>query len=127
MRIIHVVTQLERPFKRCRALWIAALLAGSALAAGTARADDVTVVAVTIRDHRFDPAEIRVPAGKPVRLDIRNEDPTAEEFDSRALKVEKVIGGKKSGSVRIRPLDRGSYPFIGEYHSAVAKGVVVAE
>lgn len=97
-----------------------------ALAAG-ARAEEVVVVAVTIRDHRFNPSEIRVPAGKPVRLDITNEDPTAEEFDSQALKVEKVVGGGRSGSVRMRPLERGRYPFVGEYHADTARGDVVAD
>ncbi len=98
-----------------------------ALAAVSARADEVVVVAVTMKDHRFSPSELRVPAGKPVRLDITNEDPTAEEFDSRALKVEKVVAGGKSGSVRIRPLDRGTYSFIGEYHADTAKGTIVAD
>jgi len=113
------------PWSKRKGPPIAALLV--ALAAASARADDVVVVAVTIRDHRFTPAEIRVPAGKPVRLDITNEDPTAEEFDSQALKVEKVVAGGKSGSVRIRPLDRGRYPFVGEYHADSAQGEIVAD
>jgi len=82
---------------------------------------------VTIKDHRFTPAEIHVSAGKPVTLNIKNEDATAEEFDSSALKVEKVIGGGKEGTVRLRPLDPGRYPFVGEYHEDSAKGVVIAE
>jgi len=106
---------------------VVALLAAWVLVAGSARGDDLIVIAVTIKDHRFSPSEIHVPAGRPVRLDISNEDPTAEEFDSRALKVEKVIAGGKSGSVRIRPLERGRYPFVGEYHEDAAKGEVVAD
>ena len=105
---------------------LAGALAGAA-AQGAARAEEAVVVKVTIRDHRFEPSEIRVAAGKPVVLEIKNEDATAEEFDSHALKVEKVIAGGKSGSVRIRALDKGIYPFVGEYHEATAKGVVIAE
>lgn len=82
---------------------------------------------VTIKDHRFTPAEIHVPAGQPATLNIKNEDATAEEFDSSALKVEKVIGGGKEGAVRLRPLDPGRYPFVGEYHEDTAQGVVIAE
>ncbi len=52
---------------------------------------------------------------------------TAEEFDSTALKVEKVVAGNSSGNVRIRALAPGRYPFMGEYHSATAQGVVVAK
>jgi heme/copper-type cytochrome/quinol oxidase subunit 2 len=86
-----------------------------------------TAIDVTIKDHQFTPAEIHVPARQPVTLNIKNEDSLAEEFDSTALKVEKVIGGGQQGSVHLRPLDPGRYPFIGEYHSDTAKGVVVAE
>jgi hypothetical protein len=48
---------------------------------------------LVIRDHKFEPAEIRVPAGKRVSIYVSNEDATPEEFDSTALKVEKVIPG----------------------------------
>jgi plastocyanin len=94
---------------------------------GPAVADDLLNIDVTIRDHRFVPAEIHVPTGKPAQLTITNEDPTAEEFDSSALKVEKVIAGGKSAKVRLRPLGPGRYPFMGEYHSDTAKGVVISE
>ncbi len=86
-----------------------------------------TAIAVTIKDHRFSPAEIHVPARQPATLNIKNEDPLAEEFDSTALKIEKVIGGGQEGTVHLRPLDPGRYPFMGEYHSDTAQGVVIAE
>ncbi|HXX83931.1 MAG TPA: cupredoxin domain-containing protein [Casimicrobiaceae bacterium] len=94
---------------------------------GPAIAEDLTKIEVTIKDHRFSPSEIRVPAGKPILLTVKNEDPTAEEFDSSALKVEKVIAGGRSATVRLRPLGPGRYPFTGEYHSDTAQGVVIAE
>ena len=86
-----------------------------------------TAIDVTIKDHRFAPAEIHLKAGQPATLNIKNEDPLAEEFDSTALKIEKVIGGGQQGTVRLRPLDPGRYPFMGEYHSDTAQGVVIAE
>ncbi len=92
-----------------------------------ARADDAAPIAVTIKDHKFSPAEIHVPAGKPTTLKITNQDPTAEEFDSTALKVEKVIAGGTWGLVHLHPLGPGRYPFMGEYHSDTAQGVVVSE
>jgi hypothetical protein len=99
---------------------IALLVAGAA----TARADDYVL---TIKDHRFSPAEIKVPANQRVLITVVNEDATPEEFDSSALKVEKVVAGKSSGVVRIGPLKPGRYPFIGEYNEATAKGTVIAE
>ncbi len=82
---------------------------------------------LVIRDHKFEPAEIRVPAGKRVSIVVSNEDATPEEFDSSALKVEKVIAGKSKALVRIGPLAPGRYEFIGEFHADTAKGVVIAE
>lgn len=94
------------------------------VAPALARADDLTL---TIKDHKFTPAEIKVPANQRVQLTVVNEDATPEEFDSSALKVEKVVPGKSKGIVRIGPLKPGRYPFIGEYHESTAKGVVIAE
>lgn len=115
---------LDRPQRV--ALPILVLLVGG-LCGLPARADAQTNIPVTIHNHRFTPSEIHVPANKPVTLTITNKDATAEEFDSSALKVEKVIAGRTHGTVHLRPLNPGRYPFMGEYHSATAKGVVISE
>ena len=109
---------------RTSALLIAAAL--TVFAAG-ARADETYTTTITIRDHRFEPSELHVPAGKRVLLTIVNADPLSEEFNSPTLKVEKVIAGNSQGVVRFGPLDPGRYEFVGEYHDATAKGQVVAE
>jgi heme/copper-type cytochrome/quinol oxidase subunit 2 len=95
--------------------------------AGRVGADEPPTIAVSIKDHKFNPAEIHVPQGKPVILKVTNEDTTPEEFDSTALKVEKVIVGGTYGTIRLRPLGPGRYPFMGEYHSDTAQGVVISE
>jgi hypothetical protein len=106
---------------------VAAVVMLMGTVSGPASADDPTNIPVTLKDHRFAPSEIHVPAGKPVILKITNEDPTAEEFDSSSLKIEKVIAGGNYGTVRLRPLGPGRYPFMGEYHSDSAQGVVISE
>jgi heme/copper-type cytochrome/quinol oxidase subunit 2 len=98
-----------------------------AAAAMAAVADEPPTIAVTLKDHRFSPAEIHVPTGKPVILKITNEDPTPEEFDSTALQVEKVIVGGTYGTIHLRPLGPGRYKFMGEYHSDTAQGVVISQ
>jgi plastocyanin len=108
-------------------LYLLFILAIALSSAGPALAENLTNIEVTIKDHRFTPSEIRVPAGKPVTLTIKNDDPAAEEFDSSALKVEKVIAGGRSGTVRLRALNAGRYPFIGEYHPQTAQGIVIAQ
>ncbi len=85
-----------------------------------------TTIPVRIKDHKFTPAEIVVPANTPVVLNVTNGDNLAEEFDSNELKVEKVIAGGQMGVVRLRPLKPGRYHFMGEYHAKTAQGVVVA-
>ena len=82
---------------------------------------------LTIRDHRFEPAEIRVPAGKKIKLIIDNQDASAEEFESHELNREKIIPPKSKATVFIGPLTPGRYPFIGDFHSDTAKGVLITE
>ncbi len=101
-----------------------ALVAMMTLPPAAVRADGLTL---TLKDHKFTPEEIKVPANKRVEITLVNEDATPEEFDSKALKVEKVVAGKSKGVVRVGPLKPGRYPFVGEYHESTAKGVVVAE
>lgn len=102
-------------------LGLAALLI---VAPATVRADELTV---TIKDHKFTPTELKVPANQRVVITVINDDATPEEFESSIMKVEKVIPGKSKGVVRIGPLKPGRYPFVGEFHEATAKGVVIAE
>ena len=60
-------------------------------------------------------------------ITVVNNDATSEEFESKTLKVEKVIPGKSKGIVRIGPLKPGRYPFVGEFHEDTAKGQIVAK
>jgi plastocyanin len=119
---------MRRPYietvMRGSALAVVLVLLGAASMGGVALAQEFKLV---IRNHKFEPTEIRVPAGKRVSIEVSNEDATPEEFESRALKVEKVIPGKSKGLVRIGPLAPGRYEFIGDFHADTAKGVVIAE
>jgi plastocyanin len=98
----------------------------SVLVVAPARAAD-DEYRLVIQDHKFQPAEIAVPAGKKVKLVIDNRDATPEEFESHALNREKVIAGKSTATIYIGPLKPGRYPFVGEYHEDTAKGVVIVQ
>jgi hypothetical protein len=89
-------------------------------------ADDAEYTLV-ISEHRFQPDEIAIPAGKKVKLQIENRDAAAEEFDSHALNREKVVPGNSRATVFIGPLERGRYIFMGEFHADTAQGAVVAK
>ena len=111
---------------RLRLLAAAAILAVAGATAVPARAADDEFKLV-IENHKFDPAELVIPANKKVKLVIENRDATPEEFESHALNREKVIAGKSTATVFIGPLKPGSYPFVGEYNEKTAKGTVVVK
>jgi hypothetical protein len=82
---------------------------------------------LVIKDHRFQPAELTVPAGSKIKLLIENRDDTPEEFESHALNREKVIAAHGKATLYIGPLEAGRYPFFGEFNEASAQGVIIAK
>jgi hypothetical protein len=97
------------------------------MASGMVGAADDTEYTIVIKNHRFEPSEIIVPAGKKVTLIVHNQDPTPEEFESHSLKREKVIAGGGKVSIFIGPLKPGRYEFVGEYNEKTARGAVIAK
>ncbi|MES2772310.1 MAG: cupredoxin domain-containing protein [Pseudomonadota bacterium] len=93
---------------------------------GVALAADLNLTLI-IKDHRFEPAELKVPSNQRVRLTVHNQDSTPEEFESYVLNREKIIPGGAKSVLFIGPLKPGRYPFFGEYNEATAQGVVVVE
>jgi heme/copper-type cytochrome/quinol oxidase subunit 2 len=96
-------------------------------ACGLARAEDLQVISLTLKNHKFTPAEIHVPTGKAVQLVIANQDDTADEFEMRRPPIEKVIAPGGEGKVRLPPLAPGKFPFMGEFHADTAQGVIVSQ
>src|ERR1700754_131420 len=88
-----------------------------------ASAEESVTFELAIKDHKFEPAEIKAPAGKPIVLKVRNLDATPEEFESAALRVEKIIVSQGQITVKVKPLAAGQYPFVGDYNPSTAKGV----
>jgi len=112
--------------KRSRTPVSLAVAVGVLLAAATASAALETHT-IEIKNHRFEPAELRVPANTKVKLIVKNLDPTPEEFESYELNREKVILGGRSGIVFVGPLKPGSYPFFGDFNQDTAQGVLHVE
>ena len=81
---------------------------------------------LAIENHKFAPDRIEIPAGQKVKLLVENKDSTPEEFESSALKIEKVIPGKSKATIFVGPLKPGEYQFVGEFNEKTAKGVIVA-
>ena len=82
---------------------------------------------LTIENNKFSPEELKVKANTPFVIVVTNKDKTPEEFESKELKIEKVIPPGQTVKVRVRALKPGTYNFVGDYHQATAKGRIIAE
>ena len=82
---------------------------------------------VVIRDHKFEPVELTVPAGQKIKLLVDNQDATPEEFESNELNREKIVTGKATITVFLGPLEAGRYPFFGDFHQETAQGVLIVQ
>ncbi|CAA7619786.1 conserved hypothetical protein [Candidatus Terasakiella magnetica] len=107
--------------------WVLVLMIwGGVVVPGLSRAADEVLVNLAIKDHRFIPDRLEVPAKTKIILVIRNEDAEPEEFDSPALRREKIVFPGRETRLVLGRLDPGDYGFVGEYHEATAKGVIIA-
>jgi hypothetical protein len=105
--------------------FLSTLALACSLLAVPARAD-VPEFRIVIKDHRFTPAELTVPAGQKVKLLIENQDPTPEEFESYDFNREKIVPGNGRIVVFVGPLKPGKYEFFGEFNASTARGWIVA-
>lgn len=99
------------------------LLIGLSLLALPALADNPEFT-ITIKDHKFEPAVLEIPADTKVKLIIDNKDATPEEFESHDLNREKIIKGNSQGIVFVGPLKSGEYKYFGEFNESSAQGVI---
>ncbi len=100
------------------------LLAGFGLACAPAPAAEP--LHLTLKDHRFTPPHLDVPAGQRFRIAVTNQDTTAAEFESYDLKVEKIAAPASTIVVWAGPLHPGTYTFFDDYHPDLAKGTITA-
>jgi hypothetical protein len=94
------------------------------LLAGNAHADDYVL---TLKDHKFAPEQLVVPAGQKIKVIVRNMDKTPAEFESFDLNREKVIKGGEEVTVVLGPLDAGSYKIFDDFHKDTAAGTIKAQ
>jgi len=96
-------------------------------ATSIASATEPPEVRLVIRDHRFVPTELKVPANTKIKLMVVNQDATPEEFESHELNREKVVTGGGTIPVYVGPLKPGRYPFFGDFHAETAQGTLIAQ
>ena len=110
-----------------RTLFAITLLGTAVLFASKhANAQQSTGVAISVKDHRFQPNQISAPANRPISIKVKNLDTAPMEFESTSLRVEKVISPGSEGVVNVRALAPGRYEFFDDFHQQT-RGVLVVE
>ncbi len=107
---------LPVPFRATIAAFLAVALNASAVVAAP--------IVLTIKNHRFTPAQVSAAPGERLTFQVHNADPTPEEFESYDLKVEKIVVGGSMITVNVGPQKPGVYAFFGDYNPDSAKGVL---
>jgi plastocyanin len=116
---------MKQPTIKKHGFGIAALTLGFLLMMPAARAEDAVTVNISLKGQRFQPAELHAPAGKPITIILKNLDPAPAEFESNMLRVEKVVTGGGTITMRIRPLEPGRYRFFDDFHPETQGYLVV--
>ena len=94
---------------------------------GVASAADPQEFTLVIKNHTYQPAELKVSAGTKFKLRVTNEDDTPEEFESTDFSRESVVLPHHSILVFVGPLHAGTYAFFGDFHRDSAQGRLIAE
>jgi hypothetical protein len=92
-----------------------------------AQAQSATEIQLSYKDKKFDPPEISAPANAPIVIKLKNLDAKAMEFESKTLKVEKVVAGSSDATINVRAQKPGRYEFFDEYNEKVARGALVVK
>lgn len=91
-----------------------------------AGADDTVTFEVSVKDHKFEPAEIKSPAGKPIVIKVRNMDAAPIEFESEPLQFETVVKPNAEALIKVKPQKPGRYVFFDDLHQET-KGALLVE
>ena len=115
----------HRSALRAAAAVSATLFAALPMMGGGARAADLPTL--EIRQHRFVPDRIEVPARVKFTLKVHNSDDAADEFESSTLHREKLVPAGGTITLFLGPLEPGEYHFFSDFHQDTGKGVLVAK
>lgn len=90
------------------------------------RAQQANEIQLTYSKGQFQPGELRAAADKPITLRVKNLDGKAMEFESKSLRVEKVVAANSEGVVNVRALKPGRYEFYDDFNEK-ARGALVVQ
>jgi hypothetical protein len=105
---------------------VAGLIALS-LVAVAASAAEMPEYKLIIKDHKFQPTELTVPANTKFKVLVSNRDATPSEFESNEFNREKIVLPNSEVTVFIGPLDKGRYKFFDDFHQDTGNGVLIVQ
>src|SRR5438105_15462540 len=109
-----------------RKLMLAALCAIAVLPLSPSQAQQATELQLTYSKGQFQPSELRAPADKPITVRLKNLDAKAMEFESKSLRVEKVVAANSEGVINVRALKPGRYEFYDDFNEK-ARGALIVQ
>jgi plastocyanin len=92
------------------------LLASAVMAPRAASAEDTATLSITLKNHKFDPAELHAPPGTPIDIKVKNLNDIVSEFESDDLHFEKIVPVGNEATVHVRPQQPGRYKFFDDFH-----------
>ena len=111
--------RFDLPVTCAAACAIALLLAAPALAQQAAE------VQLSYSNGAFQPSEVHAPADHPVVFRVKNLGAKAMEFESKSLRVEKVVAGNSEGVINVRALKPGRYEFYDDFNQKARGALTV--
>ena len=98
--------------------WVVPLLSHSV------RAEEAVSLSLTIKDRKFEPAELHAWPGRAIEIHVKNLNPIVSEFESSDLHFEKIIPAGKEAVVYVRAQQPGRYSFFDDFHRET-QGVLI--
>jgi hypothetical protein len=103
-----------------------AALVGAIMLVDGVHAQQATNIQLAYTNGQFQPSDVSAPADTPLTLRIKNIDVKAMEFESKSLRVEKIIAAKSEGLINVRALKPGRYEFYDDFNET-ARGTLTVK
>ena len=109
-----------------KSLTLAALCVAAMLQVSPLQAQQATEIQVTYSKGQFQPSQVSAPADKPIAIRVKNLDAKAMEFESKSLRVEKIVAANSEGVINVRALKPGRYEFYDDFNEK-ARGALIVQ
>ncbi len=80
---------------------------------------------ITLKNGKFTPANLSLPANKKIKLTVRNEDAMPVEFESSDLDREQVVAAHDDIIVYLGPLQSGVYNYFDDFNRKITGKITV--